>query len=276
MNVLNLFTIFFYLMSTAAYLFFLFVQKQKFEKAGQYLLTAGFVIHTLSLVFGFIASGHMPVENLSETLSVAGWAVVCVFLLLTYKFNLKILGIYAAPLATVIMIAAFPLPKVTLQNPEILKSLWLIFHIVFIFIGEAFFALACGIGILYLLQERAIKRKRPGFFFRRLPSLDLLDSIGYVCILGGFTLMTVGLITGFVYAKTVWGKFWSADPKEIWSIITWLLYAALIHGRLISGWRGRRSAWMAIIGFAVILFTFLGVNFLFEGHHEAFTRWRGV
>jgi ABC-type transport system involved in cytochrome c biogenesis permease subunit len=88
--------------------------------------------------------------------------------------------------------------------------------------------------------------------------------------------MTVGLITGFVYAKTVWGKFWSADPKEIWSIITWLLYAALLHGRLMIGWRGRRSAVMAIVGFAVILFTFLGVNFLFEGHHEVFTRQQGL
>jgi cytochrome c-type biogenesis protein CcsB len=103
--------------------------------------------------------------------------------------------------------------------------------------------------------------------------LELLDATGYACIVVGFTLLTVGLITGFVYAKSVWGRFWSWDPKEVWSGITWLFYAALLHERLTVGWRGRRSAIMAIIGFAVILFTFLGVNLLLEGHHGEFTKY---
>ena len=231
------------------------------------------MIHTAALVYNLISTGHIPARNLHETLSVAGWAIICIFLVLQFKFNLKVLGIYAAPLASLIMAVSLVIPKTPVQDAEIFKSFWLFLHILFIFLGEASFALACGVGLLYLLQERAIKSKRPGFFFRRLPSLDLLDTIGYVCILTGFTLMTIGLITGFVYAKTIWGKFWSADPKEIWSVITWLLYAALLHGRLMIGWRGRRSAVMAIIGFAAVLFTFLGVNFLLEGHHEEFTRW---
>ena len=121
----------------------------------------------------------------------------------------------------------------------------------------------------YMLH--AIKTKNPGFFFKRLPSLELLDSTGYACIIAGFTMVTFGLITGFVYAKSVWGRFWSWDPKEVWSGITWLFYAALLHERLTVGWRGRRAAIMAIIGFAVVLFTFFGVNFLLKGHHEVFT-----
>jgi len=133
-------------------------------------------------------------------------------------------------------------------------------------------ALACGAGLLYLLQEHAIKSKHRGFFFKRLPSLELLDHTGYACIVTGFTMLTFGLITGLIYAKSVWGRFWSWDPKEVWSGITWLLYAALLHQRLTFGWRGRRAAIMAIIGFAVILFTFLGVNFLLKGHHGEFTR----
>jgi cytochrome c-type biogenesis protein CcsB len=273
MNVINSVVIFFYLMGTATYLFYFFIQKKGWEKTGQYFLTAGFVAHSTILIYELIASGHIPARNLHETLSVAAWAVLSIFLILQYKFNLKILGAYAAPLALLIMVISFSLPKTPVHDPDIFKSFWLLLHIIFIFLGEASFALACGVGILYLLQERSIKRKRPGFFYRRLPSLDLLDTMGYACILAGFTLMTIGLITGFVYAKTIWGKFWSADPKEIWSIITWLLYAALLHGRLMIGWRGRRSAVMAIVGFAVVLFTFLGVNFLLEGHHEVFTRW---
>jgi cytochrome c-type biogenesis protein CcsB len=122
------------------------------------------------------------------------------------------------------------------------------------------------------MQERAIKTKRHGFFFKRLPSLEMLDYTGYACIVVGFTFLSIGLAAGFVYAKSVWGKLWSWDPKEIWSVITWILYAALLHERLAVGWRGRRSAIMAIIGFAVLLFTFLGVNFFLKGHHEVFTR----
>jgi cytochrome c-type biogenesis protein CcsB len=145
-------------------------------------------------------------------------------------------------------------------------------HVTLIFFGEAAFALACGVGILYLLQENSIKTKKRRFFFKRLPSLDLLDSTGYACIVVGFTLLTVGLITGLIYAKSVWGRFWSWDPKEVWSGISWLFYAALLHERLTVGWRGRRSAIMAIIGFGVLVFTFLGVNLFMEGHHKEFTR----
>ena len=142
-----------------------------------------------------------------------------------------------------------------------------------VFIGDACFALACGAGILYLAQERAIKSKRRGFFFKRLPSLELLDATGYACIVAGFTLLTIGLIVGLVYAKAVWGRFWAWDPKEVWSGISWLVYAALLHERLTVGWRGRKSAIGSILGFVILLFTFFGVNFLLDGHHGVFTRW---
>ena len=97
-----------------------------------------------------------------------------------------------------------------------------------------------------------------GAFFH--DSLNLFDLI----IIGGCC---------FVYARIAWGHFWSWDPKEVWATVTWLFYAALLHERLAVGWRGRRSAVMAIIGFAVILFTFLGVNLFMEGHHGEFTKW---
>ena len=85
-------------------------------------------------------------------------------------------------------------------------------------------------------------------------------------------MLTMGLVTGIVYAKSVWGHFWSWDPKEVWSGVTWLIYAALLHGRISVGWRGQKAAIMSIIGFAALVFTFLGVNFLLTGHHGEFTR----
>ena len=261
-----------YLFSTIGYLIYLFLQKDFLQKTGFYLLATGFLCHTVELGYRFVQSGQFPASNLHETLSLAGWAIAGVFLLFQYRYRLKILGIFAAPLITIVMVIAARLPDVPSEAQTIFKSVWLVVHVVAIFIGEASLALACGAGLLYLLQENAIKSKHRGFFFKRLPSLELLDHTGYACIITGFAMMTFGLITGLIYAKSVWGRFWSWDPKEVWSGITWLLYAALLHQRLTIGWRGRRAAIMAIIGFAVILFTFLGVNFLLKGHHGEFTR----
>jgi len=272
MKAFELIIIIFYLLSAAKYFAYLFFQKEYLHKAGFYLLIGGLLCHLAVVGYLTVQSGAIPVHNLHETLLIAGLAVVSVFLIFQVKYHLKILGIYAAPLAAIVMIAATLMPREPVQVKNIFKSFWLVIHIVAIFIGDASFALACGVGIMYLVQENAIKTKNPGFFFRRLPSLELLDATGYGCIVVGFAMLSLGLVTGFIYAKSVWGRFWSWDPKEVWSGITWLLYAALLHQRLTVGWRGRKAAVMSIIGFAVILFTFFGVNFLLQGHHGQFTR----
>lgn len=272
MEFLIILTIACYMSSSAAYCAYLFIQKDYLQRGGCIALAVGSIWHTAHIIYRIYASGHMPVGNLRDTLSLAGWAIAGLFLIVFVKYKLKVLGTIAAPLVTVVMIIVSQLPGETSQAAALLKHFWLISHVIAIFIGEAGFALACGLGLLYLIQENAIKTKKRRFFFKRLPSLDLLDAAGYACIVVGFTMLTIGLITGFVYARSVWGRFWSWDPKEVWSGITWLFYAALLHERLTVGWRGRRSAIMAIIGFGVILFTFLGVNFLLEGHHRDFTK----
>lgn len=271
MDIAIIITVIVYMLSSACYVLYLFFQKEIFQRLGLVFVFIGFLGHTIAIGFVAVTSGHFPVRNLHETLLLAGWAVAGVFLVLQSKFNLKIFGIYAAPLIALVMVAASQIPKGPIGTPAIFKSFWLITHVITIFIGQAGFALACGLAILYLLQERAIKSKKPGFFFKRLPSLEQLDAAGYLCIIVGFTTMTFGLITGFIYAQSIWGRFWSWDPKEVWSGITWLFYAALLHERLAVGWRGRRAAIMAIIGFGVLLFSFLGVNLLLQGHHGQFS-----
>lgn len=262
-----------YLMSAGVYLAFFLFQKKTLTRIALGLLAAGFIGHTAALLFHFISQGNLPVRNFAQTLSLASWSVAGAFLLLWWRFKLEIMGIFAAPLAAATLLASFFVPTAPAVVKPLFGSLWLIFHVITIFLGEAALALACGAGLLYLVQEHAIKTKRLGFFFKRLPSLELLDATGYSCIIAGFTLMTIGLAVGFIYAKSVWGKFWSWDPKEVWSGITWIVYAALLHERLTVGWRGRRAAILAIVGFGVLLFTFLGVNFLLKGHHGSFTRW---
>ncbi len=261
-----------YFTSMAGYFLFLFNQKQGWQKTALYLISTAVVFHCISIIIYTITIRQIPIQNLSQSLSIAAFFLGCMFLFFQYKFDLKILGVFASILLSATMLIVLILPNAPIEQTSILKGFWLYSHIILVFTGEAALALACGTGILYLLQEKGIKAKKPGFFFKRLPSLDLLDSVGYTCLTTGFALLTIGLITGFIYAKTIWGRFWGWDPKEIFSVGTWLIYAALLHLRLYSGWRGRKSAIMTIIGFLIIIFTFLGVNILLGGHHQPFTK----
>jgi cytochrome c-type biogenesis protein CcsB len=136
------------------------------------------------------------------------------------------------------------------------------------FLGDAAFALAFAISVMYLLREYQLKARRFGPTFRKLPPLEVLDSLNHRVITIGFLLLTLGIITGALWARKAFGSYLQGDPKEIWSIITWVIYAALLHGRLTVGWRGRRSAVMAIIGFAVLVFAFLGVNLFVSSYHN--------
>lgn len=234
-------------------------------------MATGLVLHSVLLVIYGIRSGTVPVSSFHETLVGVAWAISAAFLVFFFRYRLKILGIYAALLAFLIMAIAWRLPGFTAPDPQLFQSGWLAAHVIAAFLGNAAFILAGGIGALYLLQEKAIKNKTRNFFFIRLPSLELLDAAGYACIVTGFSMITIGLVAGAIYAREVWGHFWTWDPKEVWSAITWVFYGVLLHERLAVGWRGRRSAIMAIVGCGVMLFTFLGVNFLLEGHHEPFT-----
>ncbi|MCP3871875.1 MAG: cytochrome c biogenesis protein CcsA [Desulfobacteraceae bacterium] len=256
----------------AGYLMFLFNQKQTYQRIAFYLISSAIAFHFISMMIYIIVSHHFPIQNLSQSLSIAAFILGCVFLFFQFKFDLKILGVFASVLIASIMLAVMMIPDAPVEKNMALKGFWFYSHIILVFSGDAALALACGAGILYLLQEKGIKSKSPGFFFNRLPSIDLLDNVGYAFLTTGFALLTIGLVAGFIYAKTIWGRFWSWDPKEVFSVGTWLVYAALLHLRFHSGWRGRKSAIMTIFGFLIIMFTFLGVNLLLGGHHQPFTK----
>lgn len=256
MNVLFALTMVCYIASSLGYQGYVLFQKRPIYRVANVLLWVGFVCHTGVVALQVFKTGYLPVFHLDETLSTFGWAVVGVFLGLQIKFNLMVLGALVAPLATVVVIIASILPGPPVELDPLFKSLWRSVHLGTLTVGLAAFAIAFLVGILYLIQENAIKEKKRGFFFRRLPSLKLLDSMGYSCLIAGFPMLTFGIITGVVYAQVVVGRFWSWDHKEILGAITWLVYAALLHERLAVGWQGRRAAIMTILGFVVLVITF--------------------
>jgi cytochrome c-type biogenesis protein CcsB len=151
-----------------------------------------------------------------------------------------------------------------------LKSPWLGIHTTLCFLSYACFLMAFCFGIMYLWQEREVKSRKIDVFFFRLPSLGLMDRLGYRAIAFGFLFLTLGIISGSIWAQRAWGSFWSWDPKETWSLIVWLIYLVYLHGRIMAGWRGRKSAYIAIIGFLSVIFTYFGVSFLLSGLHSYF------
>jgi cytochrome c-type biogenesis protein CcsB len=260
-------TALFYLVGALAYLHFVSTLNERSAKLGRMFLLIGAVLHGAGFVARYFAAGYTPITSLFESLTFFAFAIVVIFLAFEIRYHLRVLGAFVAPLAFAFGIFAAFLPGEVKVLAPALDSYWLPVHVLLLFFGNAVFAVAFGAAIMYLLMEKELKRKRIGAIFKRLPSLGVLDEINYRCLTIGFPLLTLGIITGSIWAEYAWGSYWSWDPKEVWSLITWLLYAALLHGRLTVGWRGRKAAILAIAGFCAVLFTFLGVNLLLPGLH---------
>ncbi|MFH2137976.1 MAG: c-type cytochrome biogenesis protein CcsB [Candidatus Omnitrophota bacterium] len=238
------------------------------RKAAIFLSIFGFITHSVILIMRAVMSAFPPMSNLYESLSLFSWAIVLVFLIVSYKFRINLLGIFIMLISSLVLLYASTLDSVIRPLLPALKSYWLSIHVATCFLSYACFACAFSLGVMYLIQERQVKAKKIGKLLSRLPSLDIMDKINHKTILIGFVLLTMGIVTGSVWAQTAWGNWWSWDPKETWSLITWLIYAAYLHARLNSGWRGKRTAVLSIIGFICVLFTYLGVGLLMSGLHS--------
>ncbi len=263
---------FLYAASVLGYLRHFFYQKPSGQKFAWLLLTGGVLAHGSAVICQVLSMKALPVYTLTQNLTLAGLILGVIFLFCQYVFHFSGLGIFVSASLCSVLGAALVLPHTIVQPDHLLSGFWLYSHIVFSFSGDAALALAAGASSLYLVQERSIKNKKTGFFFQRLSPLDSLDEMSSVFLGVGFCLFTFGLVTGFIYAKAVWGRFWGWDVKEFFSLFAWCMYAGLLHCRLHVGWRGRRTAIMNILGFLVLLFTFLGVNLFLGGHHQGFTR----
>jgi len=207
--------------------------------------------------------GHAPLSNLYESLVFFAGCITLIYLIIERRTANQVIGAFSAPLACLSMAYASLSPNISDRiQPLIpaLKSNWLIAHVVTCFIGYGAFAVAFGVSLMYLF-----KQSEPGAtsgMIGRLPTLEVLDELTHQLIVFGFLFLCVGIITGAVWANSAWGRYWGWDPKETWSLITWFIYATLLHARMMRGWRGRRIAYLSIIGFAAVLFTYFGVNLL--------------
>jgi cytochrome c-type biogenesis protein CcsB len=217
--------------------------------------------------------GHAPLSNMYESLVFAAWAIMLVYLVLEHRTKQRVLGVLPALFAVLAMAYASFSPSIEAKIQPLvpaLKSNWLIAHVITCFVGYAAFAVACGISIIYLVKQpsEASSNPHPKGVLSLFPDSRQLDELNYQLVIFGFLWLSIGIITGAVWANSAWGTYWSWDPKETWSLITWIIYAALLHARSLRGWRGRPVAWLSLVGFACVLFTYFGVNFLLSGLHS--------
>lgn len=255
-----------YFVGTVLYILYLVRLKTPVARTAGISLFIGLLIHILAFILRFRQLGYLPIASIFESLSFFSLCIVGVFLGFQWKYRLFSLGGFISPISLAFVIIASPLTKEPARNVEILKSIWFPIHVLLSFSSEAIFAIAFAAGIMYLLQERELKRKKFGLIYKRLPSLEVLDNVNHACLSIGFTLLTLGIITGAAWANSAWGSYWSWDQKQTWSLAVWLMFAALIHARFFAGWRGRRVAIMVVVVFIIVIFTFIGANFLSERH----------
>lgn len=206
--------------------------------------------------------GHAPLSNIYESLVFFSFTIGLIYLVVERKYRNRIIGCFAMPLSFfALAYASFGTSAKIQPLIPALKSNWLIAHVMTCFVGYSAFALAFGVSIMYLIK--AGKNETEGnSLMGRLPTSAILDELTHQLIMFGFLFLTAGIITGAVWANSAWGRYWGWDPKETWSLITWFVYATLLHARMMRGWRGTPIAILSIVGFLAVIFTYFGVNLL--------------
>jgi cytochrome c-type biogenesis protein CcsB len=240
----------------------LFVKRRFLDWAINSLLTAASMLQLVYIIWRWHEAGRPPFSNMFESLVLFAWATVVVYLVVRVKQHVPVLGVAAALLATVTLAYASSFKSDIEPLVPALRSNWLTFHVFTCFLGYSGFAISFIAAIAYLI---AAKRSST---LSEQPARNAMESVMTQTVAFGFIFLTIGIITGAVWANSAWGTYWSWDPKETWSLITWFIYAAFLHCRYMRGWSGRRAAWLSIVGFLSVLFTYIGVNFLLSGLHS--------
>jgi cytochrome c-type biogenesis protein CcsB len=266
-DALAMLAIVFYAVATVYFAVRFVLKKDKTARAAYLFLLLGLVTHGLDLLMIGVHYRHFPATTLTEAFALVTWLTVFFFTWIARRDSMEAVALIVLPIAILSLIfhefAGAPTPTAA---PAI-RGEWIYLHIPLMVLSVAALALTFILAILYIIQERQLKSKQPAFFYYRLPSLEVLEDLALKSLWAGFFLLTLGIITGMILSKSVQGVYFSWDYKEIWSVITWVLYAVLIHGRLLAAWRGRKAAYLAIVGFALMLFSFAGVSLLFKGYH---------
>jgi cytochrome c-type biogenesis protein CcsB len=225
---------------------------------------AGWAAHTVALILRAVELGAPPLGTLPDAISVGVWGIVLLEVLIEQRTGVRVLGAFVLPVVVVLSLKVTGAPPRTLAPA--LASAWIWIHIALAMVGIAAFVFNFAGAIMYLLQERQLKAKRPGAFYYRLPALQTLDRLTFRTLALGFPFLTTGLVLGAMWARVAWGSAFTFDPLAFFSLVAWVIYAGTLAGRAAAGWHGRRAAYFSIFGFVALVVT-LGAGLFLPGRH---------
>jgi cytochrome c-type biogenesis protein CcsB len=253
-----------YIVATGLALAYLVQRHDLVHRLSVLAALAGWAVHTVALILRALELGAPPLGSLPDAISVAVWVIVLLEVVLEQRTGVRVLGAFVLPVAVMLSL------KATSARPgglaPALASAWIWIHIALAMVGIAAFVFNFAGALMYLLQERQLKTKRPGAFYYRLPSLQTLDRLTFRTLALGFPFLTTGLVLGALWARVAWGSAFTFDPLAFFSFLAWLIYAGTLAGRAIAGWHGRRAAYFAIVGFVALALT-LGAGLFLPGRH---------
>jgi cytochrome c-type biogenesis protein CcsB len=240
------------------------------------VLTAlGLAAHILGVISRGLAVHRVPWGDMYEFVTTVTCVAVIFFFVLMFRYRAWRLGLFViGPVVILLGLAETVIYTPAGQLPPALQSYWLAIHVTSITLATGAFVVAALFAAVYLLADRHAKRAaaglptRAGTIFRILPAPKAIDQLAYRTVLFGFPLWTFGIIAGAIWADEAWGRYWGWDPTETWAFITWVVYAGYLHARATAGWRGRKSAYILLIGFACLLFNTIVVSILVKGLHS--------
>jgi len=241
----------------------------RYLRAAMAIMTLAWLLHVAGTVMRGIAAERVPWANMYEFSLTATAIIVGVFLAVQVWQDLRFLGVFVSGLALIWLgIASVNFYVAIVPLAPSLQSVWLVVHVFVATLGTGFFALGAGLSIVQLIQTRRAAGAASGLsFMRTLPGADALENLAYRVNIVGFVFWSFTLMAGAIWAERAWGRYWGWDTKEVWTFVIWVVFAGYIHARATRGWRGSRSAWLAIIGFAAVIFNFVVVNLFFKGLH---------
>lgn len=254
-----------YLAALVLYFVFFVSKKLKVGKIAGRIMAVGFVLHTAALITRGLGAGRLPLTNQYEFATSFAWGICLCFLIFLWKYKFHALGAFVTPVIFLIIGYAAMQSREVRELMPALRSNWLGIHVSTAIISYGAFGVSFAVSLMFLMRRRM---KDNAFWKEYIPQEEKLDLISYRAVSLGFLFLSFVIVTGAIWAERAWGSYWSWDPKETWSLITWIIYAIYLHLRFSRGWRNKSAAIFAVIGFICVIFTYIGVNTLIPGIHS--------
>jgi cytochrome c-type biogenesis protein CcsB len=236
-----------------------------------YLLVPAFVAHTIVFILRWSMTGYFPANGDYENGITSGWFAIALTLwLFLRRKGLRGAGLVTVPITLLVLGYGIMINPGGQPLAASLKSTWLIIHVLFAQLAFGAYAVASGLGLVYILKENAAKKGVDSALYNRFPVLPVIDEVMFKFTIFGFITDAIMIAAGSIWAKDLWGSYWSWDPVEVWSLVAWLIYGLTIHLRVTLGWRGRRLAWILIFAILGIIISYWGVDIVVQNTLHAF------